>query len=188
MNQAYADKTETTFKNIHRLYAREIYGFILRRLGVAEDAEDLVAEIFLLLWQKWESLDTQADLRSWLYRAAHFKLLEARRREKSIMFKLNQAALRLVDGGSGINFRDTRAADPSIRLGEDEERSRFAGSLERLLRQFPAEIKTILSLRIEEEKSFADIAGELGINERTVKTRYYRTLKKITRAWEKSRK
>ena len=71
---------ETAFEQIMNLYADRLYNYILRMVGNATDAEDLVQETFLRAYQGLPTFDGRASLGTWLYRIATNLCIDHQRR------------------------------------------------------------------------------------------------------------
>src|SRR4051794_28324045 len=64
------------------LYARHstrIHRFVLRRVGNAALAEDLVSEVFLAVWSRADRFERRSKATTWLLAIAHHKALNAMR-------------------------------------------------------------------------------------------------------------
>jgi len=71
---------EAAFEQIMSLYADRLYNYILRMVGNATDAEDLVQETFLRAYQGLPNFDGRASLGTWLYRIATNLCIDHQRR------------------------------------------------------------------------------------------------------------
>lgn len=75
---------ETRADAFHRLYAAHfdaVLGFALRRVDRPEDAGDIVAEVFLVVWRRLGHVPSGDGTRPWLYGVARRVLANHRRGE-----------------------------------------------------------------------------------------------------------
>jgi RNA polymerase sigma-70 factor (ECF subfamily) len=84
---------EDAFRDLTDPYRRELQLHIYRIVGSAQDAEDLLQETLLAAWRGLERFEERASVRSWLYRIATNRALDAlrssrRRREDQSMTQL----------------------------------------------------------------------------------------------------
>ena len=69
----------TAFDSLVAPYRRELHVHCYRILGSFQDAEDAVQETLLSAWQGLASFEGRAALRTWLYRVATNRSLDALR-------------------------------------------------------------------------------------------------------------
>lgn len=68
------------FRALYLEHYASIYVYVLRRLaGVEADAHDVVAEVFGVLWRRFDELPAPPEDRLWLYGVARRCVLRARR-------------------------------------------------------------------------------------------------------------
>ena len=70
---------ESSFRALAEPYRRELHVHCYRILGSVQDAEDIVQETLLAAWRGLAEFEGRASLRSWLYRIATNRCLNALR-------------------------------------------------------------------------------------------------------------
>ena len=70
---------EVAFRELTDPYRRELQLHVYRIVGSAQDAEDLLQETLLAAWRGLEKFQERASIRSWLYRIATNRSLDALR-------------------------------------------------------------------------------------------------------------
>ena len=138
-------------------YRRELTGYCYRMLGSGFEAEDAVQETMVRAWRNIDKLETQAALRSWLYRIATNVCLDmtqaSQRRARAMDMTDPQTADAVVPDPISDSFfiqpvPDARvmptAGDPAELAAEKETlRLAFVAALQHL----PARQRAVLILR-----------------------------------------
>lgn len=156
------------------VYQRELdYLFgSLRRLGVPQrDIEDVVHEVFLVMYRRWDDYDRMRPLRPWLFGIA-FRVASSHRRK---------GAREVL--GDRVDVEDS-AARPDEAMAAGERR----GLLLKALAQVPIERRAVLVMHDVDETSMRDIAAELGIPLFTAYSRLRKARKELDGALLRLRK
>lgn len=73
------DAAVERFRNLYRAEAVSVLGYFVRRVERREDAADLMAEAFVVVWRRIGDVPVGADARPWLFGVARNVLLNHRR-------------------------------------------------------------------------------------------------------------
>jgi RNA polymerase sigma-70 factor (ECF subfamily) len=147
--------------SMHVLYARHnvrVYRFILRIVGDATIAEDLVSQVFLDVWRTAGQFEGRSQVSTWLLAIARFKALTALRNRKH----------EDVDQDEVLAIPDT-AENPEACMN----RSQTSESLRRAVEQLSPAHREIIDLIYYHEKSVEEVGQIIGIPQATVKTRMF---------------
>lgn len=146
--------------------ADRIYGLALWRTGSAQDASDVVQEVFLRIVEARSRLGSVKEPFPWLLGLAHHVAIDVVRRSK------RRATVPL----DGVPFLATAERDDSSRID--------AASVSRLLERLPASQRDAIYLRHFEECTFARIGRITGVPAFTAASRYRLGIGKLRRLLE----
>lgn len=59
------------FDNIYEMYSKRLYGFVLRYVKQKEDAEGIVQEVFIKIWETRNKIDIYASFDSFIFTIAY---------------------------------------------------------------------------------------------------------------------
>jgi RNA polymerase sigma-70 factor (ECF subfamily) len=150
-----AGKDESALQQLYAIHGRGLYAYALRLTGDAAQAEDVVQDVLVAVWQKAGSYRGEGRLISWLLGIVHHTAVKSlRRRSIPITEEME------------INMQTT---DP---LPEDlvqaDERSR---SIREGLEELSAEHRAVLELFFYQGLSLEETAEVCGCPVGTVKSR-----------------
>ena len=143
----------------------KLFRLALRLTGVRADAEDIVQETLIKVWNKRDELDRIESVEA-------FSLTICLARFDNRHETLDEA---LAD-----TTRDL-SASPLMATAQNDRRTWVM----QLFRQLPEKQKTVMQLRDIEGKSYKEIAQVLGITEEQVKVTLFRARQRIRQAFEK---
>src|SRR5579872_4332789 len=78
--------TETEYNECVRLYADNVYRFILKNLRQEEDARDVVQSAFEKLWRNRESVAAEKS-KSYLFTIAYHQMIDHLRKVKRVQLR-----------------------------------------------------------------------------------------------------
>jgi RNA polymerase sigma factor (sigma-70 family) len=154
-------------------HARELVGFFARRTGDPQLALDLLGDTFLAAFAARERCGaTGAEQRAaWLYRIAANKLTDHFRRGAS-----EQRALLRI-GAELRTLTDAEHERVAALVADDELHERVSAALEHLSDEQGEAIRS----RVLGERSYAEVAQELGVSEQAARARVSRGLHALRR-------
>jgi RNA polymerase sigma-70 factor (ECF subfamily) len=135
-----------------------VYRFVLRLVGNTSLAEDIVSEVFLVVWWGASRFRAESQVTTWLLAIARHKAMSALRRRAEAQLD-DHAAAAIVDP------RD----DPETRL-DKQDRSEI---IQRCLTRLSPSHREIIDLVYYHGKLVREVAEIVGVPEGTVKTRMF---------------
>lgn len=156
------------FTQIYERYAPAIYRYLYFRLGEAELAEDLQAEVFLRMLEGIHRYEDRGwPISAWLYRIARDRTIDVMRRRR----KRQQVPLDLWGGSCD---------GPEHSVGAQLEFE----ELTRTLDELTSDQRQVIQLRFLAEMSIQEVAQKLGRTEGSVKALQHRGLQSLARRLE----
>ena len=154
---------QVAFYNLYERYCRRLYGFVFRYIKQKEDAEEIVQEVFVKIWESRNKIDAYSSFESFLFTIAYnttISLLRKRTSEKKYLEHLQ--SLQHPD--------DLPDLIDEIHFNELNDRVQL------LLNELTPRQKEIYHLSREEGLSHDEIAKKLDISVNTVKKHMVNTL------------
>ncbi len=145
---------------MHLLFSRHnarVYRFVLRFIGNASSAEDIVSETFLDVWRRAGGFGSKSQASTWLLAIARNKAASARRRP---------ADEQLDDDAFAI---EEPADDPEAAL----DKKHRGAAIRACLSQLSSAHREVLDLVYYHEKTIEEVAQIIGSPTGTVKTRMH---------------
>lgn len=166
---AAASGDDRAFVVFYRRWLPVVTGYHFRRTRSRELAFDLTAETFAAVVAGLSRFDPAlGSAAGWLFEMAEHKLLDSVRRarvERSARERLGHEPIILEDG-------DLERVEELASLGG-------ADLLDRLLAQLPAPQRDAIRGRVLDERSYAEIAGEMDCSEAVGRQRVHRGLSRM---------
>lgn len=157
---------QQAFEQLYQLLFFKLYQFAYAYVHSKENAEEIVNDVFMGLWQKRNTLNTIANIHVYLYVAVKNTSLNYIRKNKlPPPVSLDELEVR------HLHFH----ADPENTFITREMQSR----IERAIELLPPRCKIIFKLIKEDGFSYKETASILDISVKTVDTQLYLALKKL---------
>jgi RNA polymerase sigma-70 factor (ECF subfamily) len=143
---------------------RRIFAYILTLLPHRADAEDVLQEVSVIMWEKFDEGDPPDDFVAWGCRIAYFRIRDHRRSQRRQRVVFSEAMLDQV--------AETLANSSTLHLDERSE------ALTNCLSKLPRHDRELLSERLKEGASVRSIAERLGRSADVI----YKALARIRKA------
>lgn len=157
--------SEAAFAELARRHVNLVYSVALRFVGHSQDAQDVTQAVFVILARKAAGLRHRNTLTGWLYETTRFTARQHLRTTARRQAREQEAYMQ-----STLNDSDTERAWRQL-----------APLLEEGMTRLSENERALLALRFLENKTGAETAALLGINE-------WAAHKRVSRALEKLRK
>lgn len=154
------------FEELYRLHAGRLYSLACRMAGSAQEAEDLLQEVFLHAYRKLESFRGDSSLGTWLYRLGMNQCLDYLRGRRA---RMNQATDSLDEDG---------AAEPSSPMPATPIAVNRL-DLERAIGRLPEGCRAAFLLHDVEGFEHHEVARILGVSEGTSKSQVHKARMKL---------
>lgn len=158
------------FLELYNQYHPALYHYVLRFVKSPAIAEDVLQDVFLKVWEIRSRIDAQLSFKAYLYRICRnsvFKLLKKMAVDENLRLQVMQ------------HFAQSIAdADLKVLWQQYEE------ILQAAIDALSPQRKRVFRLCREEQKSYEQVANELGISRNTVKEHMVLAMKQIREHFE----
>jgi RNA polymerase sigma-70 factor (ECF subfamily) len=144
---------------------RRLYAYVLTLLANHADADDVLQEASLVMWDKFDEQHPPDDFAAWGCRIAYFKVLDFRKKRQRSRVQFSEALLERIA---------ETAIEQAAALQLAERREALAGCVARLA---PGE-RDLLTRRYTHGASVETIAAQLGRSADAI----YKSLARVRRA------
>lgn len=159
---------QAAFAELVNRYSERIYNLALRILRKREDAEDILQETFLTVFEKIHTFDGRSGFFTWIYRIATNASL-MRLRKKKIAFQELSDNPDFQESIESRVFIDW-SQDPSINIYDKEVKEKLDEAINKLSDIY----RSVFVLRDIEGLSIKETSAILNITEENVKIRLRR--------------
>lgn len=150
------------FTELYNRYWDKLFTVAMHRLADEHEAEEVVQEVFLSLWQRRYTLKLTHTINTYLSVAVKYRIINHLDKQYRKKEHINSLAISLPQGEDSTSHW----------LSEKELRAQ----LEKSIKQLPPKCRIVFLLSRDEQKTNAEIAAELNIAEKTVEAHMTRAL------------
>lgn len=148
-------RDRAAFTEIYNRYMELLYLHALKRIKDEKEAEDLVHDLFITLWERGPDIQFNVPLSAYLYRAVKNKVINALA-HRHIKTNYLESLQHYIDQG-------VYTTDEAVRVAE------LARQIEKEVERMPKKMRQVFELSRNSNLSHKEIAERLGISDKTVK-------------------
>jgi RNA polymerase sigma-70 factor, ECF subfamily len=163
----FLEGDESSFNRLINKYQQKIYWHARRMTGSHLDADEVVQEVLLVLYNKLKDFQFKSSLYTWIYRITS---------TRSINY-LNKRKLRKILYLDDINSVETGTKEDIIQDIDTKDKIK---KLDQLLQTLPAKQREIFILRNVEGLSYEEISEITGKSLGGLKSNYFHAINKIS--------
>lgn len=156
---------EEAFTHLIKKYQEKTYWLIRRMVVEHEDANDIMQNVFVKLWNNLEKFRENSSLFTWIYRITTNECLSFLEQEK----KRKSTSLSNPDNG----LANKVMADANF------DGKKLEWKLQMAIQQLPEKQRVIFSLRYFDEMTYEQISEILGTSPGGLKANYHHAAKKV---------
>lgn len=156
---------EAAFTSIIRKYQEKLYWHIRRMVVEHEDANDVLQNVFIRVWNGLENFREDAQLYTWLYRIATNESLSFLEQQKK------RSAVPFGDVEEGLSNK--------IKADKHFDANKLEWKLQLAIQQLPEKQRAVFTLRYYDEMPYEEMSRVLETSEGALKASYHHAVKKI---------
>lgn len=156
---------EAAFTAIMRKYQERLYWHIRRMVINHDDADDILQNVFIKVWNNLENFKENAQLYTWLYRIATNECLTFLEQQK----KRNIISLNEVETG----------LENKLKADSHYDAHKLEWKLQEAILQLPEKQRIVFNLRYYDEMPYEEMSRVLETSEGALKASYHLAVQKI---------
>src|SRR5215213_8046832 len=159
------DTKESAFTAIIKKYQEKLYWHIRRMVVDHDDANDVLQNVFIRVWNGLEKFREDSQLYTWLYRIATNECLTFLEQQK----KRSSVSLSDVESGLSNKIKADKFFDPA----------KLEWKLQLAIQQLPEKQRIVFNLRYYDEMPYEEMSRVLETSQGALKASYHHAVKKI---------
>jgi RNA polymerase sigma-70 factor (ECF subfamily) len=171
---SYKRMKRTAFQNLLNSQKDRVFGHAVYFLRNREDAEDVTQEVFVKLWNHWDSIDA-GKAEAWLMRVTHRQCIDAHRRRVRARRRGEADACAEWDPDARGDTAPVSPSDPQ----HDFELNETQRTLIEAMGGLPAATRSMMLMHYFEDMTLECIGEVLGMTPNAVKVAIHRGRKNL---------
>jgi RNA polymerase sigma factor (sigma-70 family) len=156
---------ERAYTALIKKYQERLYWHIRRMVVDHDDANDVLQNVFIRVWNALQNFKEESQLYTWLYRIATNESLTFLEGQKK------RASVSLSDVESGLENK--------LRAEQGFDANKLEWKLQVAIQQLPEKQRVVFSLRYYDEMPYEEMSRVLETSEGALKASYHHAVKKI---------
>ncbi|MGC4037606.1 MAG: sigma-70 family RNA polymerase sigma factor [Chitinophagaceae bacterium] len=156
---------EKAYTSIIKKYQEKLYWHVRRMVIDHDDANDVLQNVFIRVWNGLENFREDSQLYTWLYRIATNETLTFLEQQKK------RTAVSLSDVESGLSNK--------IKADKYFDSNKLEWKLQLAIQQLPEKQRIVFQLRYYDEMPYEEMSRVLETSEGALKASYHHAVKKI---------
>ena len=156
---------EKAFTTIVKKYQEKLYWHVRRMVVEHEDANDVLQNVFIRVWNGLENFREDSQLYTWLYRIATNECLTYLEQQK----KRSSVSFSDVETGLSNKIKADKYFDPN----------KLEWKLQLAIQQLPEKQRVVFGLRYYDEMPYEEMSRVLETSEGALKASYHHAVKKV---------
>lgn len=154
---------EVAFESVFKAYYSRLCSYANTMLNDSEEAEEMVQNTFIVLWENRANVDIHTSLKSYLYRAVH----------NSCLNRIKHMKVRQEHSAYVLHTQEEEVESTSHMVMGNELQQQINVAIE----QLPPQCKRVFTLSRYENLTYAEIAAHLEISVKAVDKQMVRALR-----------
>ena len=161
---------EQAFEKIYKLYSARLYGNLLKLVKTEPEAQEILQDVFMKIWDNRRSIDTNKSFRSYLFKIAENKVYDFFR--KMARDKKKETAWVALFSSASLTEEELLLTDKNDAM------------LNSAIELLPPQRRQVFRLCKLEGKSYKEVSELLGISVSTISDHIVKATKSIRNYFE----
>ena len=156
---------EKAFTAIIKKYQEKLYWHVRRMVVEHEDANDVLQNVFIRVWNGLQNFREDSQLYTWLYRIATNECLTFLEQQKK------KSSISLSEVESGLSNK--------LKADKDFDANKLEWKLQLAIQQLPEKQRIVFNLRYYDEMPYEEMSKVLDTSVGALKASYHHAVRKV---------